>query len=191
MLKSLIISAVLIISTAATAAQSAGQFLFSNQVQLMQDFVTENALGWKVGDTNSYKLNMGGFINGTMKMYVREFVGDDAWMVQDIDLMIQKQKVEALIDTNTGELKKLLVNGQEQQRPEPNFEVIEQKQVNVTVPAGTFKTMYIKIKDNSQNGQITEQWVNPREIPINGMAKSLADSQLGKVTIELTSFKKN
>ena len=60
----------------------------------------------------------------------------------------------------------------------------------VTVPAGTFDTIYIKIKDKANNDQISEQWVNPRDIPLSGMVKSLADSQLGKVTIELTSFKK-
>lgn len=191
MFKSLIIAAALVVSTAAQASQTAGQFIFAGQVQLLQD-VAAQALNWKVGDENNYKLNMGGFINGTMKMFVREINTNtsEAWLVQDINLMIQKQKVEALIDTNTGATKKILVDGKEQSLPEANFEIVEQKEAQVTVPAGTFKTIYIKIKDNG-SGQISEQWINPREIPINGMAKSLADSQLGKVTIELTSFKKN
>jgi hypothetical protein len=191
MFKSLIIAATLVVSTVATASQTAGQFLFSGQVALIQD-VAAQGLAWKVGDENNYKLNMGGFLNGSMKMFVREINVEaaEAWLQQDVDLMFQKQKIEALIDTNTGKTKKILVDGKEQATPEPNFEIVEQKEAQVTVPAGTFKTMYIKIKDLNNN-QITEQWINPREIPINGMAKSLADSQLGKVTIELTSFKKN
>jgi len=191
MLKSLIIAAALVISTAAQASQSMGQFLFAGQVQLLQNEVVAQGLNWKVGDANDYKLNMGGFINGTMKMYVREITADGIWMVQDVDLMIQKQKIEVLIDANTGEIKKMLVNGQEQQPPKSDYEVVDQKEANVTVPAGTFKAIYIKIKDNANNGQISEQWVNPRDIPLSGMIKSLADSQLGKVTIELNSFKRN
>lgn len=192
MLKSLIIAAAIAVSATAQASQTVAQFLFSGQMLVMEEAIrTQNALGWKVGDENNYKLNMGGFINGTMKMFVREINGSDAWLQQDVNLMIQKQKIEVLIDLNTGETKKVLVDGKEQQLPKADFEIIEQKEASVTVPAGTFKTMYIKIKDNANNGQITEQWVTPREIPVNGMAKSLSDSQLGKVTIELTSFKKN
>ena len=67
------------------------------------------------------------FIPGTMKMYVREINTEtaEAWLVQEVNMMIQKQKVEALIDTNTGATKKLLVDGQEQQIPASNYEIIE------------------------------------------------------------------
>jgi len=186
MLKSLLIAASISISTAAQATE----LLFAHQIQQIQAAVGTMGLTWKVGDTNNYKLNMG-FIKGTMVMSVREITADGLWMVQDIDLMIQKQKVEVLLDINTGEVKKMLVNGQEQQVPASDYELIEQKEATVTVPAGTFKAIYIKIKDNANNGSITEQWVNPRDIPLSGMIKSLADSQLGKVTIELNSFKRN
>ena len=47
---------------------------------------------------------------------------------------------------------------------------------------------YLKVKDKTNN-QLSEQWVNPRDIPLSGMLKTLADSQMGKVTVELTSFK--
>lgn len=190
MFKSLIVTAVIALSAVAHA-NSPAHILFARQQAVIQNVVAMG-LPWNVGDENNYKLSMG-FIPGTMKMFVREINADrtEAWLVQDIDLMIQKQKVEALIDMNTGETKKMLVNGQEQAVPVANYEIIDQKEAQVTVPAGTFKTMYIKIQDNGNNGQITEQWINGRDIPVNGMAKSMSDSQLGKVTIELTSFKKN
>ena len=191
MFKSLIVAAALVISTTAQATNSAAKFLFAGQIQQIQETVVSQGLNWKVGDENNYKLSIGGFLNGTMKMYVRDIGPDDLWMVQDIDLSIQKQKVEALLDINTGELKKLLVNGEEQELPKADFEIVEQKEATVTVKAGTFKTIYLKIKDNSQKGAISEQWVNPRDIPLSGMAKSVADSQIGKVNIELTSFKRN
>ena len=190
MLKSLILAATLLVATSAQAlnTNSVSTFLVKAQVASIQENVVAFGPNWKVGDENNYKLNMGGFLNGTMKMYVREIGADGIWLVQDVDMMIQKQKIEMLLDANTGEVKKVLVDGREEQLPESDLEVIEQKEANITVPAGTFASIYLKIKDNANNGQISEMWVNPRDIPISGMLKSIQDSQLGKVTIELTSF---
>lgn len=191
MFKSVLITAAMLVTTlSAKAYTTVGEAIFASQVPYIQSSVVAQGLDWKVGQENNYKLNMGGFLNGTMKMYVREVGADGIWMVQDIDLMIQKQKVEVLIDPANGQIKKMLVNGQEQTPPRPDFELIDQKEDRITVPAGTFDVIYLKIKDNAQNGQISEQWVNPRDIPLSGMAQSKADSQLGKVTIQLTSFKK-
>ncbi len=190
MFKSLIVTAVLALSTVAQA-NSPAEILFNSQKAVMQDVVAQG-LNWAVGDENNYSITMG-FIPGTMKMFVREINADrtEAWLVQDVNLMIQKQKIEALIDKNTGVTKKMLVDGKEQQIPaSDSYEVIDQKEGQITVKAGTFKVMYVKIQDNGNNGQITEQWVNGLLIPVNGMAKSMSDSPLGKVTIELTSFTK-
>jgi outer membrane lipoprotein-sorting protein len=125
-----------------------------------------------------------------MKMYVREINSDGIWMNQDVDMKIQKSKIEVLLNPNNGEVIKMIVDGKEQAAPKNDTEVVDQKEATVTVPAGTFKTIYLKLKDNAQNGQISEMWVNPRDIPLSGMAKSVADSQIGKVTIELVSFTK-
>jgi hypothetical protein len=190
MFKSLLIVAAMAVSTSAQAYNTLAEAVFATQQTQLQESVVATGLDWKVGQENNYKLNMGGFLNGTMKMYVREVIADGIWMVQDIDLSIQKQKVEVLIDPNNGQIKKMIVNGKEQQPPKTDFELVEQKEDRVTVPAGTFDAIYLKIKDNANNGQISEQWVNPRDIPLSGMAKSVANSQLGKVTVELTSFKK-
>ena len=190
MFKSLIIAATMVVSVAAQAHNTLAESLLSQQLPAIQSSIVTQGLNWKVGQENNYKLNMGGFLNGTMKMWVREIIADGIWMVQDIDLSIQKQKVEVLIDPNNGQIKKMIVNGKEQQPPKADFELIDQKEDKITVPAGTFDVIYLKIKDNANNGQISEQWVNPRDIPLSGMAQSKADSQLGKVTIQLTSFKK-
>lgn len=188
--KLFVFTAALAISTAASAYNTLAEAVFASQLPQIQQSVVTQGLDWKVGQENNYKLNMGGFLNGTMKMYVREIIADGIWMVQDIDLSIQKQKVEVLIDPSNGQIKKMLVNGKEQAPPKTDFELIDQKEDKVTVPAGTFEVIYLKIKDNANNGQISEQWVNPRDIPLSGMAQSKADSQLGKVTVQLTSFKK-
>jgi len=189
MFKSLVLGASLLVAVSANAYNTVAESLFASQQHQIQSAVTTQGLEWKVGQENDYKLNMGGFLNGTMKMSIREVGADGIWMVQDVDLMIQKQKIEVLIDPNTGAIKKMLVNGKEQTPPKSDYEVLEQKEDHITVPAGSYDAIYIKVKDNAQNGAISEQWVNPRDIPLSGMLKSVADSQLGKVTIELTSFK--
>lgn len=190
MLKSLMLAATLIVSVSAQAYNTVAESLFAAQLPQIQDSVVTEGLNWVVGQENNYKLNMGGFLNGTMKMSVREIGADGAWLVQDVDLSIQKQKVEVLIDLNNGQIKKMIVNGKEQAPPKADYEVVETKEDHITVPAGAFDVIYMKVKDKANNNAISEQWINPRDIPISGMAKSLADSQLGKVTIELTSFKK-
>jgi hypothetical protein len=190
MFKSFIVAAALVVSTTAQAYNTVAESIFATQLPAIQSSVVAQGLDWKVGQENNYKLNMGGFINGTMKMFVREVIADGIWVVQDVDLSVQKQKVEILIDPSNGQIKKMLVNGKEQAPPKSDFELIDQKEDKVTVPAGTFEVIYLKIKDNANNGAISEQWVNPRDIPLSGMVQSKADSQLGKVTIQLTSFKK-
>lgn len=190
MFKSLVLAASVFVAVSAQAYNTVSESIFASQQAQLQESVVTMGLDWKVGQENNYKLNMGGFLNGTMKMFVREIGADGIWLVQDVDLMIQKQKIEVLIDPNTGAIKKMLVNGKEQAPPKADYELVEQREDHITVPAGSFDAIYLKIKDKAQNNAISEQWVNPRDIPLSGMLKSLADSQLGKVTIELTSFKK-
>ncbi len=157
------------------------------QAAVIQSQVSATMLKWKVGDKADYKM-AGGFINGTVKSFVREDNGTEIWVQQDMDMgFLGKQKVEILFDKATGQVKKLLANGQEQQLPSTsNIEVVETKEDRVTVPAGTFDAIYAKIKDRD-NGQIQEAWVNPQEVPITGMVKAIADSQLGKINQELTA----
>lgn len=157
------------------------------QAAVVQSQVSATMLKWKVGDKADYKM-AGGFINGTVKSFVREDNGTEIWVQQDMDMgFLGKQKVEILFDKATGQVKKLLANGQEQQLPSAsNIEVVETKEDRVTVPAGTFDAIYAKIKDRD-NGQIQEAWINPQEVPITGMVKAIADSQFGKINQELTA----
>lgn len=146
-----------------------------------------NGLPWTVGDTSNYNLNAG-FLKGTMTILVREETDEGFWLEQNVDMgFAGKQKIEALLDKNTGEVKKVLVNGQEQQQPASDFEVVSMEEANVTVPAGTFDCIHIVIRDK-QTSKDSEAWVNPKLIPVNGMLKNISPSQLGKVTLELTSF---
>lgn len=143
------------------------------------------------GDQANYKMNIASFINGTMSMTVTAVTADSVTMEQKVDMMGQAQSCISIMNPNTGEIKSITCNGQAQNPPAAgDIEVIETKEDTVTVPAGTFQTLYVKAKQKSQNQEI-EQWINPKLIPVGGMVKMNTGTQLGPMTAELTSFKKN
>lgn len=150
-----------------------------------------NALGldFKKGESANYNLNMG-FIQGSMVISVFDILAEGVWIHQDVDLSFAgKSKIEILMDPNTGEIKKLIVNGKEEKIPERgDVEVVETKEETIRVPAGSFATVYFKVLDKTKN-ETVEQWVNFKDIPVFGMVKSVSPSQIGSVTMELTSFK--
>lgn len=144
-------------------------------------------LDWRVGDKASHKItNM--LLNGSSDSFVREDTGTSFWMVQDMNLgMMGKQKIEVLMNKTTGQIEKMLVNGQEQQAPKPDVEVVEMKEDKITVAAGSFDCIYAKIK-NKGDGKITQAWINPKAVPMSGQLKVIAESQFGEIVQELTSF---
>ncbi len=159
--------------------------------EMSSSFSGADTREWKVGDTASYKLNIGGFINGTMITTVKRVDSEGLLIGQDMDLgFAGKQNCEMLVDPNTGKTKSLVCNGQNQEIGENNIEIIEVKESSVTVPAGTFQAIYVKAKNLDDNSEI-EQWANPKEVPVFGMIKTVTQSQMGPVNIELTSYKKN
>lgn len=163
----------------------------AQQRLVIMDQAHTQALNWKVGDESDFSVDMG-FLKGTMVMKCRDITADGLWVDQDVDLgMAGKQQMSMLLDPNTGAVKKLLVNGQEQAPPKQNISVIDVKQDNITVPAGTFDCVHARLKDNDNNGAEINTWLNPQLIPLSGMLKTIQPSQYGDVTIELTSFKKN
>lgn len=190
MVKALIAAIGLVFSMSAFAAPTAFDVLTNVQMPIIMDQARTSGLDWKVGDTASYNVDMG-FIKGSMVTSVRSVAADGIWMDQNMDLgFAGKQKMETLIDPNTGEIKKMLVNGKEQQIPKQDIEVIEVKEARVTVPAGTFDCIHARLKDKENNNEINA-WINPQLIPMSGMLKQVAPSQFGNVTVALKSYKKN
>lgn len=191
MFKAMIAMFSLAFSMNAFAAPSATDLVISHTRTAILAEVGTLALDWKVGDTNNYNVDIGGFIKGTMDMSVRSVGAEGMWLDQNMDLgFAGKQKIEMLIDQNTGETKKLIVNGKEQEVPKQDVEVIEVKEDKITVPAGTFDCIHARIKDKTNNQEIN-MWVNPQAIPLSGMLKTVQPSQFGEVNIVLKSFKKN
>lgn len=187
MLKGLLVGLVLGLSQVGLAAPTVFDLVQQPFHQAVQTQVQTQALNWKVGDTNNYNVNMG-FIKGTMTMTVREIVAEGIWVDQNVDLgFLGKQVISTLIDPNTGEVKKMIVNGKEEQIPQNNMEVVEVKEDRITVPAGTFDCIHAVLKDK-ETQQVSNAWLNPQLIPLSGMVKSVQPGQMGEVTLELTSF---
>lgn len=189
MIKALIAALTVAFSVNAFATPTITDVLVQAHMPAIMDQAQTQGLDWKVGDSANYGINMG-FIKGTMVMSVASVANDGIWMNQDIDLgFAGKQKVETLIDPNTGEVKKMIVNGKEEKIPDSKVEVVEVKEATITVPAGTFDCIHARLKD--EKNQEINAWINPQLVPMSGLLKQVAPSQFGNVTVELKSFKKN
>lgn len=189
MFKSLVVAAGLFVATYAQAT-SLPDLLFTQQNNAITQAVQAQALNWKEGDTNNYNVDVG-IAKGTMVMMVKSIGNDGIWIAQNIDLgFLGKQMAETLIDPNTGEIKKFIVNGKEQEIPKNNTELISTTEDRITVPAGTFDCIHAILKDKD-SGKDINAWINPQMIPMSGMLKQVAPGQFGNVTLVLTSYKKN
>jgi len=190
MIKSILLAMGLAASVNASALTMNEVVSVANQA-IFSGTVEAQGFDFKVGDKADYKLNMGGFIQGTMAMEVKAVAADEVTLAQSVAIMGQNQNCEMVLNPNTGETKSLVCEGKAQEIPDQSgMEVVDMKEDKITVPAGTFECLYIKVKQTKDNS-IVEQWANPKLIPVTGMIKSIMPSQLGKVTVELTAFKKN
>lgn len=186
----LLLSLVAILPSASFASTDFALIQQVEQIVLNQAMLGVNPLNmidWKVGDTNQYTISIGPMANfGSMVQTVEKEEGNGVWLKQDMDLKVQKQVVEILLDRADGSVKKVLINGKEQSIPDQNLEIIETNTTTITVPAGTFQVMYVKAK---QDGKIVELWANMVDIAMDGMAKTIADTGMGgmSMTLELQS----
>jgi hypothetical protein len=182
-----------IITTICSLLITMPAFAASNLTEILTKSLTQNfnparAIDWKPGDTANYNVDMG-FIKGKMVTSVTSNDGNEIWLLQDMDLgFAGKQKVETLIDANTGEVKKVIANGQEQEIPKQDLEVVQIVDDTITVPAGTFKCIHATLLDKSSNDELN-MWAST-DVPMSGLVKQIAPSQFGQVTVELTSFAK-
>jgi hypothetical protein len=155
-----------------------------------------NMINWKIGDFHKFnvKFLFGG--GAGLKSVPSEDLAQNAvWLKNEMTLMGQKQVTETLLSRTDAKVLKLIVNGKEE---DPNaggdaqVEILEQFEDEVTVPAGTFRTMYVKLKTTAQGQEtIIEVWINPTEIGIDGQLKLVAQTQFGPLTLEVTEFKVN
>ena len=163
------------------------------QVQAISQSTLQNVkpaamLNWTVGSTTDHNLNMG-MISGTMHAIVREETAQGFWIQQDMDLgFMGAQKVETHINKDTGEIIELLVNGEKQTPPDASqTEIVESRRESVTVPKGTFESVWVKLRDKKDNKE-SQVWINPTIVPMGGMIKTIAPGPMGEVVVELTDF---
>ncbi len=177
------------LNSSAQASPSLDQVVVSNLVAQAQASAAAYAIEWKVGDQADFILNLGGFGKGTLKKSVTQDQGDSLWIVQDVEILFQKQKVEILLSKVDGKILKMLVNGQEQEVPNDSIEIISQEYTEVTVPAGKFEAVYIVAK--TADAPKIEVWINPRDTVMEGTLKQITQTQGITMTMELKSFKRN
>lgn len=146
-------------------------------------------LNWQVGDLVEFDMKIS-VLPGTMLMFISSIEGSTAILNQELSIATVKQSCDMHFNLNTGELLKMVCAGQEQKPGPPGeSEIIEMKEAQVTVPAGTFQTVYIKAVTGEKK-QVVEQWINRSEIPILGIVQSLTPSAIGTMTMKLKAFKK-
>lgn len=183
-----VLAAAIIATALSTQARAEGFDASELQLNTVILAQTRAGLNWHVGDKASYEISaMGGFLKGTSDNEVTQDTGTSFWMVQMLKIMGQEQKVETLLNKSTGQIEKLIVNGKEEAIPKSDIEVLEMKEAKVTVPAGSFDCIYVKIKNKEDNKE-SEAWINPKVVPMSGLLKMSGQSQMGPVSQEATSF---
>lgn len=193
-MKSLLIGSLMILSSVVGHAQTVSVQEVQSQINSInwQEFWSQQDvrnLGWHVGDLAEYDLKLA-VIPGSMLMFVSSIEGSIAVLNQELSIATIKQSCDMHFNLNTGELIKTVCAGVEQKPGEPsNTEVIDMKEDQITVPAGTFQTVYIKATTGEKK-QIIEQWINRSEIPVLGLVQSITPSPIGTMNLKLKAFKK-
>lgn len=145
-------------------------------------------INWKVGDKMDYNVSAGAFGKlGTMTKTVTKDEGTSLWFRQQMALMTQNEVIDIQINKADGKILKMIRNGQEQQIPDEQIEIISQDYTEIKVPAGNFKALHIVAKTKSISK--LEAWINPRDTVMDGTLKQDMATQMGiNLVMELTSF---
>jgi hypothetical protein len=166
----------------ASSWSSAG-FLPNYRLQAQVSGIT-----WTIGDKAGYNVDMG-VAQGTMKVSVREKVEGNFWINQELALgSAGDHLIETLINPETGEMLKLIVDGEDKEIPEAaETEIVSTENEEVTVPAGTFPSIHVVSKD-VKTGKLSDSWLNETAIPVYGLLKAVEPGDFGKTKIDLTDF---
>lgn len=168
------------------------QALALSIARLEAKFVSAGLIDWKVGDKTVMQLKMKIPIPMQLIKEVTKDEGEAIWVAQDTVTPFGGQKTEMLMRKSDGAVLKYLENGEEKPMPETNgggLDVISQDIENVTVPAGTFKSL--KIVAKTDDGSQLTIWMNTREVSLGGQLKLEIIQSKQTVRGELLSFVKN
>jgi hypothetical protein len=148
-----------------------------------------NLIDWKIGDEQTFSITAMFGMSGQMVKSVTREEGEAVWFRQAISLMGQNEVMDTLINRADGKVLKMLKNGQEQPLPtdDDKPEIISQDYGPVTVPAGTFQAIHIVAKTKKVSK--LELWANPRDTVMEGTLKTVVNTGMMDITMQLTSFK--
>lgn len=148
-----------------------------------------NVINWRIGDFQKMDITLGGrFPFGKMHKWVHSEEGNNIWVHSEVKSQQGNQTTQMLIDRATGEVKKIIQNGREQQVPNDPIEIIDQESTTITVKAGTFDAL--KITAKSKQIKKMTIWMNPRDTIMDGMLKAdITSNQMPiPMSLELTEF---
>lgn len=147
----------------------------------------KDLIDWKVGEYTNYNIEF--FLPGTLDKKVSGEEKGAVWVEEVMDFQgLGKTEVKVKLSRATAEILEYYVNGEKQEIPEtPKYEIIDQEEEMLTVPAGTFKTIKVTLKDK-ESGEMTYIWINPKDVAMEGMVQMTAPTQFGEMTLKLTSF---
>lgn len=179
-------AAMLSVGSLGFAFSSVPQMAVSNVSASSISHMIRNGVVFKVGDTLNANLKIvEANINGTVKIAITALDATTVTIQEDADLQIQKQVIVMVINKTNGKVISVTVNGQPQQVPTSNPKIVKQETATVTVPAGTYACLHLVLDDNGNQSEI---WADPKDIPINGLLKEVGKQQGYTVEMELTSF---
>lgn len=167
------------------------QQAYMQPLQMMRTMAkaADGLFDWKVGDTLNFDMQMKPLPQkGTMTIKVVSDTADGYTLEEDVNFLVLKQVVQVLFDKNTGEIKKMTINGKATDVPDAGKEtLIKEEEAHITVPAGSFDCIHMVTADASN--QQSETWLNPRDLPITGILKTkAAEAGVLEVNTELVSF---
>lgn len=159
---------------------------------------TSNVINWNLGDYSEYVLDLGFFGKGSIqKKATKEDNNNTAiWITTMAKTPLMNQKIETLISRATGKILKLLVDGQEQPYKDHELELISKEPSEITLSIEneqgekekkTFRVIHIKVKDKTDDAAI-ETWINPKDITLDGTAKTILKKSFLTTTLELTKY---
>jgi hypothetical protein len=176
----LLFTLVLVFASQSVFASFQQNLIRNLSVQGVQDLID-----WEVGEFTSYNIEF--IFPGTLKKEVTSEEKGSIWVTQVMSFeMLGDTEVKMKISRSTAEILEFYVNGEKQDPPAPpKVDIVEQVEDTITVPAGTFETIKVTLKD-LESDELTYLWINPRDVAMEGLVQMESNSQFGPMVLKLT-----
>ena len=189
-LKGIIFSAIVLAGISSFSAELTQADLGFVAQTTMFNIEKSNNLDWKVGDTLNFDLIIKPLpLVASAVLAVTQIDKVGTTLVETISYKKLKEVIETVIDTNTGKIVSTKINGKPAKVPAGGggeTKIINEEEGHIKVKAGEFDCIHV-VTEGAEGNQ-SEMWINPAEIPINGLIKSSSVAGIATIQMELTSF---